>query len=53
MTPHAYLGRFNRPAWMLETASRLAEIRGISLEEIAAATTANARRVLRLTYNEA
>lgn len=53
MTPQEYRGRFNRPAWMEATASRLADIRGISLEEVAAATTANARRVLRLGDNEA
>lgn len=53
MTPEPYRGRFNRPAWMLETALRVAEIRGIPLEAVAAATTANARRVLRLPVNEA
>jgi TatD DNase family protein len=53
MTPQAYRGRFNRPAWIVEAASRLADIRGISLEEIAIATTANARRVLRLPVSEA
>lgn len=48
MTPHKYRGRFNRPAWMLETALRLAEIKGIPLQELAAVTAANARRFLRL-----
>ncbi len=48
MTPQPYRKRFNRPAWMAETALRLAEIKGVSLESIAAVTTANARRVLRL-----
>jgi TatD DNase family protein len=51
MTPEPYRGRFNRPAWMLETALRVAEIRGIPLDAVAAATTANARRVLRLPVN--
>jgi TatD DNase family protein len=51
MTPQPYRGRFNRPAWMLETALRLAEIKGISLEALAAATTATARRVLQLPVN--
>jgi TatD DNase family protein len=51
MTPQPYRGRFNRPAWMLETASRLAEIRGIPLETVAAATAANSRRLLRLGYD--
>jgi TatD DNase family protein len=48
MTPQLHRKRFNRPAWMLETASRLAEIKGVSLETVAAVTTCNARRVLRL-----
>ncbi|MEI6206334.1 MAG: TatD family hydrolase [Desulfuromonadales bacterium] len=49
MAPQPYRGRFNRPAWMVATAERLAEIRGISPETVAATTTANARRVLRLS----
>lgn len=52
MTPQRYRGRFNRPAWMAETAARLAEIKGVSLEEVAEITTANARRVLRLPGNQ-
>lgn len=48
MTPQAYRGRFNRPAWMVATASRLGEIKGITFGKLAAATTANAKRVLRL-----
>jgi TatD DNase family protein len=53
MTPEPYRGRFNRPAWMLETAVGLANLREIPLEAVASATTANARRVLRLSFNEA
>jgi len=53
MTPQKYRGRFNRPAWLPETALRLADIKGIPLEELAAATTANARRFLRLGSNQA
>lgn len=48
MTPQKYRRRFNRPAWMLETALRLADIKGIPLQELAAITTANAVRILRL-----
>jgi TatD DNase family protein len=47
MTPERYRGRFNRPAWITETALRVAEVRGITLEEVARTTTANVRRVLR------
>lgn len=48
MTPQRYRGTFNRPAWITETARRLAEVRGISIEEVVRITTDNALRVLRL-----
>jgi TatD DNase family protein len=48
MTPQRYRGLFNRPAWIAETALRVAEIRGISTEDVARKTTANVRRILRL-----
>jgi TatD DNase family protein len=53
MTPQRYRGSFNRPAWILETARRVAELRGISLEEIARITSANARWILRLKNDSA
>jgi TatD DNase family protein len=48
MTPEPYRGRPNEPAWLVATAQRVAELKGISLEEVARVTTANAERVLRL-----
>ncbi|MGB9080424.1 MAG: TatD family hydrolase [Desulfuromonadaceae bacterium] len=48
MTPQRYRGRFNRPAWITETAERVAEVRGITPEDVARMTTDNARRLLRL-----
>jgi len=48
MTPQRYRGTFNRPGWIGETALRVAEIRGVPIEEVARKTTDNARRVLRL-----
>jgi TatD DNase family protein len=48
MTPERHRGVFNRPAWITETALKLAELRGITLEEVARITTDNVRRVLRL-----
>lgn len=48
MTPQRYRGAFNRPAWLTETAVRMAELRNIPVEEVARVTTSNARRVLRL-----
>ena len=53
MTPQRYQGTYNRPAWIAETALRVAEIRGVSIEEVARITTDNARRVLRLVSNSA
>ena len=48
MAPQRYRGMFNRPAWIMETALRVAEVRGISLEDVARITTENVQRVLRL-----
>ena len=48
MTPERHRRRFNRPAWITETALRVADIRGISVEDVALETTAAARRILRL-----
>ena len=48
MTPQRHRGDFNRPAWITETALRVAEVRGISLEDVARITSDNVRRILRL-----
>ena len=53
MTPERYRGRFNRPAWLTETAQRVADVRGISREIIARITSDNVRRILRLENNSA
>lgn len=49
MPPHCYRGRFNRPAWMAETAQQVARLRGVPLETVAMTTARNTLRVLRLT----
>lgn len=51
MTPQRYRGAFNRPAWITETAERVADLRGISREDVARMTTDNAGRILRLGNN--
>jgi TatD DNase family protein len=53
LSPHPHRGRRNEPAHVRLVAQRLAEVRGASLEAIAEATTANARRVFRLAPVEA
>jgi TatD DNase family protein len=44
LTPHPHRGKRNEPAFTRLTAEKVAEVRGIPLEELARATTANALR---------
>lgn len=46
--PQAHRGRRNEPAYVLEAAKAVVEAKAIALEEVAAATTANARRLFRI-----
>ncbi|HEY6004949.1 MAG TPA: TatD family hydrolase [Anaeromyxobacter sp.] len=48
LAPVPHRGKRNEPAYVVETARKVAEIRGTSLEEIATATTANVKRLFRL-----
>lgn len=45
LAPQSRRGKTNEPSFLPETAACIAEARGMGLEEIAKATTANARRV--------
>jgi len=46
LPPQGYRGKRNEPAYLAVTAARVAELRGEPLEDLAARTTDNARRVL-------
>lgn len=49
LTPQPHRGQRNEPAYVRMVAERLAELRGVSLAEIARITTANSERIFRLT----
>lgn len=48
LTPEPYRGKRNEPAYVKFVAEKIAELRGISFDEIAEATTKNARKVFNI-----
>ena len=48
LTPVPYRGKRNEPAYVLLVAEKVASIKGLPLEEVAAATTSNAQRLFKL-----
>ena len=48
LAPHPHRGKRNEPAYLPMIARRVAELRGISVEEVAKVTTASARALFRL-----
>ncbi|MEZ4845711.1 MAG: TatD family hydrolase [Bdellovibrionota bacterium] len=47
LAPIPYRGKRNEPSYMVETARTIAAVKGISLEEVAIATTANAKKLFK------
>jgi TatD DNase family protein len=43
LSPVPFRGKINKPAYLLYTAQKIAELRGISLDDVARQTTANAK----------
>lgn len=48
LAPIPYRGKRNEPAYVVETAKKIAEVRGVPVEAIAEATTANFHRFFKL-----
>jgi TatD DNase family protein len=48
LAPIPYRGKRNEPAFVVETAKKLAELKGVSVEELACATTENFKRLFKL-----
>ncbi|MDP1880048.1 MAG: TatD family hydrolase [Parachlamydiaceae bacterium] len=50
LAPQAHRGKTNEPAFLLDTAKFIANLRNISVEELAAETTQNAIKLFQLTH---
>jgi TatD DNase family protein len=48
MTPEPHRGKGNEPAFLVETARKVAELKGVPVEEVERVTTANAERLFRI-----
>jgi TatD DNase family protein len=48
LAPQSHRGKRNEPAYVIHAAEKIAEIKGVSLKEVEAATTGNARNVFAL-----
>ena len=51
LAPVPYRGKVNKPEYLLYTAQKIAELRNISLNEVAKQTTLNAERLFHLNQS--
>lgn len=49
LTPHPYRGKRNEPAYVKLVAEQIAELKGISLDEVARQTTINAKNIFQIS----
>ena len=50
LTPEPFRGRRNEPSYIVHTAAAIAELRGVTLEDISRITTINARRLFKIGH---
>lgn len=48
LTPHPFRGKRNEPSYVKYVAEQIAELKGMTYEEVAAVTTENAKRLFRI-----
>jgi TatD DNase family protein len=48
LTPQAYRGKRNQPAYVLEAAKVIAEVKGLSLDEVKRVTSENAEKIFKI-----
>ncbi len=48
LTPEPFRGKRNEPAYLVYTAKKIAELRGVRLQDVARITTLNAKRLFRI-----
>ena len=48
LAPQAFRGKRNEPAYVVKVAEKIAEVKGISVEEVAEATTENAKKLFNI-----
>lgn len=53
LAPVPYRGKRNEPAFLVKTAEVIAEVRGVTVEELAAQTTANSQRLFKIEERQA